>query len=146
MGGLVTLKCDRQMLQSLLDRELEPELAKKANRHLAECRECRQELSRLKLIWLELEQVEEIVVPPEISFLRQQAISVAKALSHTPEDEFSYWHTQKLAWEPLAVAITMLPGTQTVGATAKMIGSKVPAALEALGKKGLKAVFRRRSS
>lgn len=140
------MECNHEMLQAFLDRELEPEQAKRLKVHLSQCHECRQELSRLKLMWLELGQEEELVLPSELPFLRQQAISAAKALSQMPAGEFSYWQTQKLAWEPVAVAITMIPGTQTVGTAAKVIGSKIPAAVEALGKKGLKAVFRGRSS
>ena len=52
------MECNHEMLQLFLDRELEPEQAKELKKHLARCRECRQELSRLKLMWLELEQEE----------------------------------------------------------------------------------------
>ena len=68
------MECNHEMLQLFLDRELEPEQAKELKKHLARCRECRQELSRLKLMWLELEQEEELDLPPELPFLRQQAI------------------------------------------------------------------------
>lgn len=137
------MECNHEMLQAFLDRELKPELVKRMTTHLAQCPECRQELSRLKLMWLELGQEEELVLPSELPFLRQQAIYAAKALSQMPAGEFSYWQTQKLAWEPVAVAITMIPGTQAVGTAAKVIGNRIPAALEALGKRGLKALFRR---
>ncbi|MGE5543485.1 MAG: anti-sigma factor family protein, partial [Bacillota bacterium] len=44
MGGLATLECDYEMLQAFLDRELEPEQVNRLTLHLADCRECRQEL------------------------------------------------------------------------------------------------------
>ncbi len=139
------MDCNHDMLQAYLDRELEPQLIEKLTSHLTECRECRRELSQLKLMWLELAQEEEIDLPPELPFLRQQAISAGRVLSQMPDEEFSYWRTQKQAWEPFALAVSRIPGTQTVGNAAKMIGQSVPMALGALGRKGLKAVFRGRS-
>ncbi len=139
------MECNHEMLQLFLDRELEPEQVKELKNHLARCRECRQELSRLKLMWLELEQEEELDLPSELPFLRQQAITAARALSQMPVGEFSYWQTQKLAWEPVAAAITLIPGTRTLSRAARAIGSRIPSALEVVGKKGLKLVFRGRS-
>jgi len=139
------LECNHEMLQLFLDRELEPELVKELKNHLARCRECRQELSRLKLMWLELEQEEELDLPPELPFLRQQAITAAGALSQMSAGEFSYWQSQKLAWEPVATAITLIPGPRTLGRAARAIGSRIPSALEVVGKKGLRLLFRGRS-
>ncbi|MGI6514336.1 MAG: zf-HC2 domain-containing protein [Syntrophomonadaceae bacterium] len=139
------MECNHEMLQLFLDRELEPEQAKELKKHLARCRECRQELSRLKLMWLELEQEEELDLPPELPFLRQQAITAARTLSQMSAGEFSYWQSQKLAWEPVTTAITLIPGTRTLSRAARAIGSRIPSALEVVGKKGLKLVFRGRS-
>ena len=49
------IKCSTEFLQIFLDGEMEPVEIEAVRRHLGCCPFCRQELSRLRLLWLELQ-------------------------------------------------------------------------------------------
>lgn len=123
----MTLICNPEWLQAFLDHELDPEACNQLKKHLAGCRSCRQELSQLKLLWLELSHSEPMVVPPELSYLRQQVLESTRASrTKSREDSFSYWGTQKLAWQSLTLATAYLPGAGKLKEIPKSAGREVP--------------------
>jgi anti-sigma factor RsiW len=125
------MKCSVEALQAFLDGELEPVEAREIRRHLVCCPACRQELSRLRLLWLELEQEEETQVPPELPYMRQQAVARAcAARRHQKEGAgVSPWDAQKLAWQPALVGISQIPGPAQLGILARATIRRLPAVI-----------------
>lgn len=131
MGG-IELKCSTEALQAFLDGELEPVETKTIRHHLGCCPACRQELSRLRLLWLELEQAEEIEVPAELPFIRQQAVARARAARQETKGTsgVSLWDSQKLAWQPAMAGISQIPGPSQLGHLAKATLRGLPAVIQ----------------
>jgi anti-sigma factor RsiW len=116
-----------ELLQAYLDGELEEETARELGEHLAGCRSCRRELSRLKLLWLELGEEEETPLPPEWPYLRQQVVAAAMAAHRQPPERgLGFWETQRLAWQPFSLAAAYLPGTAGAVNLAKAAGRELP--------------------
>lgn len=143
------MKCDNELLQAWLDGELEDEKADKLSKHLAGCRNCRQELARLKLLWLELSQEEQIEIPPELPYLRQQVIakSTASRGKSNTGVKTNFWETQKLAWQPLGLAVSYMPVTGGIKKLAKAAGRELPdvliGSLLALGSLSRRKLFKK---
>ena len=129
------MKCSKETLQAFLDGELQQSEIEAVRRHLGCCSACRQELSRLRLLWLELQQDEKIEIPPELPFIRQQAIARAKAIIQETKDTedveqrpgISLWEAQKLAWQPALAGVSRIPGPRQLGRLAKATGRELPA-------------------
>lgn len=121
------MDCNPELLHAFLDHELDTDTANKLKKHLARCRACRQELSQLKLVWLELAQSEEVAVPLELPYLRQQVIEAART-SHkkTEGGKFSFWGAQRLAWQSLDLATAYLPGYGRFKEITKSASREVP--------------------
>lgn len=122
------MPCDFAVLQAFLDGELNEKDAGAVRRHLAACPACRRELSRLKLLWLELEQDEETEVPAELPFIRQQAIARAKAARRETEKPSGtgLWEAQKLAWQPVLAGASRIPGPRQLGRLVRVTGRGLP--------------------
>lgn len=125
------MKCGTEALQAYLDGELEPVETEAVRRHLGGCPACRQELSRLRLLWLELEQDEEIEVPPELPFIRQQAITRTRAARQEKAGApgVGLWKAQRLAWQPALAGASHIPGPRQLVRLAKVTGSRLPAVI-----------------
>ncbi|MGE5404665.1 MAG: anti-sigma factor family protein [Candidatus Saccharibacteria bacterium] len=127
------MKCDLEMLQMYLDKELDTRETAEVKEHLASCKACRQELSRLKLLWIDLGETDEIETSLALPYLRQQVISNTRVARQTGENA-SWWDTQKMAWRPLGYAASYLPGAGTMEESAKSLGRNLPgAAANSLG-------------
>ena len=129
MGG-IGLECSTETLQFFLDGELTTDETITIRHHLGDCPACRQELSRLKLLWFELGGEEENIESPMVlPYIRQQAIAIARAerqkLQGTPD--FSLWDAQKLAWQPAFTGVSQIPGLSTLGLFAKTTIRALPA-------------------
>jgi anti-sigma factor RsiW len=131
------MKCSSDELQVFLDGELGPAEVIAVRRHLGCCPACRQELSRLRLLWLELEQDDEIEIPAELPFLRQQAITRARNAMQKREGTpgIGLWGAQKLVWQPVLAGVSQIPGPRLMGRLAR-----------AAAERGLPAVIRGVSS
>jgi len=104
-------RCNIELIQGFLDGELDAVEEKELMAHLAVCTSCRQEYSRLKLLWLELACPEEIEAPAVLPYLRRQAITTAMGQrKKTGEKKLSFWESQKLAFNPLKYTMAYLPG------------------------------------
>lgn len=123
------MKCSTEALQAFLDGEMEPVETENLCRHLGCCPACRQEMSRLRLLWLELEQDEEIELPLALPFIRQQVIAKARAARQEIEGTsgVSYWNAQKLAWQPVLAGVSRIPGSRQLGRIAMTTGRGLPA-------------------
>lgn len=115
--------CNTDLIQGFLDGELDAAEEKELMAHLAGCMACRQELSRLKLLWLELACPEEIEAPAVLPYLRRQAITAAMGQRQkSDENKLSFWESQKLAFNPLKYSMAYLPGAgQLRGAAAAAV-------------------------
>lgn len=127
MGG-IALPCDFAALQAFLDGELNEKDAGAVRRHLAACPACRRELSRLKLLWLELEQPQDVDLPPELPFLRQQVVARAGTARKKAERAAGpgLWEAQRLAWQPVLAAASYVPGSRQLGRLARTTGRGLP--------------------
>ncbi|MDD2444181.1 MAG: zf-HC2 domain-containing protein [Desulfotomaculaceae bacterium] len=128
------MKCSTEVLQTFLDGEMEPVEIEVVRRHLGCCPFCRQELSRLRLLWLELGQGEEIEVPEILPFIRQQAVTRARAAGQEVEGTsgVSLWEAQKLAWQPVLAGIVQIPGSRQIGRLAMLTGRGLPTVIRGL--------------
>lgn len=123
------MKCSVEALQAFLDGELNTLETEAVRQHLGCCTACRQEMSRLRLLWLELEQYEEMEVPPELPYIRQQAVSRAVAARRQKEGGVSLWDSQKLAWQPALAGMAQIPGTSQLGILARTTIRSLPAVI-----------------
>jgi len=146
MGGL-KMKCSTEVLQAFLDGEMEPVEMKAVRRHLGCCPSCRQELSRLRLLWLELEQEEEIEIPEILPFIRQQAVTRAKAARQEAvgTSKVSLWDAQKLAWQPALAGVAQIPGPRQMGRLAMATGRGLPNVLRGISSFAGRITGRRRT-
>jgi|GEM_PF-4269243 len=98
--------------------------------HLAECLACRRELSRLRLLWLELAQPEKVPLPHELPHLRQQVLAAASPAHGEPgKEKSSFWNIQKLAWYPLCLTTAYLPGVGGARELVRTAGRELPGLL-----------------
>jgi anti-sigma factor RsiW len=105
------MACELEKLYLYLDCELEADVQKEVESHLSICRSCRQELARFKLLWLELAEPESIMLPPELPYLRQQAISLVKRSRADKTGEgFNLWGSLRVAWQPFLLGASFIPG------------------------------------
>jgi anti-sigma factor RsiW len=104
--------CNIELIQGFLDGELEAGAEKELMAHLAGCTACRRELSRLKLLWLELAYPYEAEVPASLLYLRRQAVTAAmRQVKRSVEKELGFWESQRLALSSWKYALAFLPGT-----------------------------------
>ncbi|OAT85220.1 anti-sigma factor family protein [Desulfotomaculum copahuensis] len=124
------MPCDAELLQAYLDGELSEQAARELKGHLAGCRACRGELSRLKLLWFELSRPEEVPLPPELPYIRQQVIAAAGPGRGGPAEERSgFWELQKLAWRPVTLTTAYLPGAGEIKELILAAGRELPGLL-----------------
>jgi hypothetical protein len=116
------MDCNLESLQTYMDDELDDFARQEMQKHLNSCRSCRQELSRLKLLWLELAGPETVTLPLELPYLRQQVItSTVRKQTREQKDSSGIWNALEMAWQPFLLGTSFLPGagliprlTQTV--------------------------------
>lgn len=138
--------CSSETLQAFLDGELELTETEAVRGHLGCCPACRQELSRLRLLWLELEQEDEVEVPAGLPFIRQQAVTKARSARQDIKrtSSVSLWDTQKLAWQPVLVGVSQIPGARQLGQLAKTAGRRLPVVIKGVTSIASKIISKRR--
>jgi anti-sigma factor RsiW len=105
------MNCNLESLQAYMDDELDDCAKQEIQKHLTSCRSCRQELARLKLIWLELAEMETVALPPELPYLRQQVItSIIRGRAGEQKDSSGIWETLEMAWQPFLLGASFMPG------------------------------------
>jgi anti-sigma factor RsiW len=105
------MDCNLESLQTYMDDELDDFARQEIQKHLNSCRSCRQELSRLKLLWLELAGPETVTLPPELPYLRQQVItSTVRKQTREQKDSSGIWDTLEMAWQPFLLGASFMPG------------------------------------
>ncbi|NPV93110.1 MAG: zf-HC2 domain-containing protein [Firmicutes bacterium] len=105
------MTCDRDRLQQYLDFELDAEGTRELERHLGGCRACRQELARLRLLWLELEEPESVEVPSALPYLRQQAVAeFVRAQEQPVQPGMTFRESMELVWVPAFRWASFMPG------------------------------------
>lgn len=121
------MQCNRESLQMYLDGEFDEEARKTIEVHLGQCRSCRQEIARLQLLWLELGQIDEMELPAELPYLRQQIIHQAmRSRQDSQSSEGSYWDAQKLAWQPAIQGASYFPGLGLLATVSRATGRQIP--------------------
>lgn len=140
------MKCSSETLQAFLDGEMELAETEAVRGHLGNCPACRQELSRLRLLWLELEQEDEVEIPAGLPFIRQQAVTKARAARQDIQktSSVSLWAAQKLAWQPLLAGVSQIPGTRQLGQLAKTAGRGLPGVIKGVSSIASKIISKRR--
>ena len=121
------MQCNQESLQMYLDGELDAQARKTMEVHLSQCRSCRQEIARLQLLWLELGQIDEVDLPAELPFLRQQIIHQAMlGRRDSTASEARYWDAQKLAWQPAILGASYFPGVTLIATMSRATGRQIP--------------------
>ena len=121
------MQCNQESLQMYLDGEMDAQAREKMKVHLGQCRSCRQEIARLQLLWLELGQTDEIDLPAELPYLRQQIIHQAvRSRQDNQSSETGYWDAQKLAWKPAILGASYLPGLGLLSNVSRATGRQIP--------------------
>ncbi len=132
------MECCVDMLQEYLDNELAEQKTAEVREHLASCRSCRRDLSEMRLLWADLGHCGDIETPSAISLFRQQAIYQAlkkpaeedhrNSVQHTWEqsNDWDFWASQRIAWQPLARAVEMVPGMDMLGSSGRTLAAAIP--------------------
>lgn len=116
------MNCDTDKLQMYLDGELNRTEKAVLERHLGSCPNCRREFGQMKLLWLELGEKEDLPIPVELPFLRQQLIY--RVLHQNPDrdhNRLSYWKSQKLVWQPFLWGAMQIPGLSLIPAASRQV-------------------------
>lgn len=121
------MECNQESLQMYLDGEMEREARKTVEVHLGKCCSCRQEIARLQLLWLELGQTNEMELPAELPYLRQQIIHQAmRSRQDKQSSEPGYWDAQKLAWQPAIMGASYFPGVGLLSTVSRVTSRQIP--------------------
>lgn len=120
------MDCDQELLQEFLDGELDPGTVRQIQAHLGTCVNCRREYSRQRRLWLELAQPEAVAAPPELPYLRQQAIAAVRLTPAESGTSIGFWEFQQLAWAPLGLATAYIPGSGVVKTMMKTAARELP--------------------
>ncbi len=121
------MQCNQESLQIYLDGEMDTQARKAVEAHLGQCRSCRQEIARLQLLWLELGQINEVDLPIELPYLRQQIIHQAvRSKQDKQSSQVGYWGAQKLAWQPAILGASYFPGLGLISDVSRATGRQIP--------------------
>lgn len=121
------MECNQENLQIYLDGEMDAQSRKTMEVHLGRCRSCRQEIARLQLLWLELAPTDEIDLPAELPYLRQQIINQAmRSRQETQNSELGYWDAQKLTWQLAIRGASYVPGVGLLSTVSRATGRQIP--------------------
>lgn len=75
MGGdTMTCQFDEMLLYEYLDDALDSEDKIKVSNHLSACPHCRQKLAEIKLMYYELDHLEEVEIPDALEAVKKDAI------------------------------------------------------------------------
>jgi len=137
------MDCNQENLQMFLDGELDIQNRKLMEGHLSQCRYCRQEMARLQLLWLELGQKDEVDLPPELPYIRQQIIrQVIRNRQDSHNSEVGYWDGQKLAWQPVILGASYFPGVGLLSTVSRAAGRQIPRLMSSTINLARRFVFR----
>lgn len=107
-------KLDPDLLQDYLDGAIEPLEKLVLDEHLKVCRECRKMLTELKLLFWELEDLDQLEIPPEVSLIHEK---VEKTLGQKVESENfnmgDLLNIQKNILDAQGKFIAYIPGLKT---------------------------------
>ena len=119
--------CNQENLQMYLDGELDDQTRRTVEVHLGQCCSCRQEIARLQLLWLELGQTDEMELPLELPYLRQQIIHQAmRSRQDSKSTAVGYWEVQKLAWQPAILGASYFPGLGLLSTVSRATSRQIP--------------------
>jgi len=115
---------DEMLLYEYLDNLLENEKKLQVERHLSACPSCRKKLSEIKLLYYELDNVEEIDIQIEVNQIREAVLEEAFIDRKVPIGE-KLQETKKIL-EEAPVISKVIPNKQNLSRAAKGIykGSK----------------------
>jgi len=68
---------DEMLLYEYIDKTLDADEKLIVDRHLSACPECRKKVAEIKLLYFELDNLEEVELPAEINEIRESVVSSA---------------------------------------------------------------------
>jgi len=115
---------DEMLLYEYLDDLLENEEKLQVERHLSACPSCRKKLSEIKLLFYELDNMDQVALPDEVSQIREAVLKDAFADRKVPLSE-KLSDTKKVL-EETPVIKNVIPNRENLSKAAKGIykGSK----------------------
>lgn len=122
-------KFDEFLLHEYLDGTIDPLEKIVLEEHLKNCTLCRKELTELKLLMWELESLDEMDIPPEITLLRTKALGELAPAENQNFGIKEFIHVQRNIFRQAASFLEAVPGIKS-GAAAIEKGIKdAPSAL-----------------
>lgn len=125
-------KFDEMLLYEYLDDLLDAEEKVLVSNHLSSCGECRKKIAEIKLLFYEIEHLEDIELPKEAASIRQSIVE--EAFENDPVSQLS-----KLASSVKKTAIAISPTKEQVGGAVKSVYHGSKKVYQALPKKEKKA-------
>lgn len=105
---------DQNLLHDYLENTIEPLEKIILLEHLKVCKECRQELTELKLLYWEFNSLPDIDLPIETMSVKESVINKIKKDQIKDNDKYSfknYISTQSSALESASIFLRFIPGT-----------------------------------
>ncbi|KXG73789.1 anti-sigma factor family protein [Thermotalea metallivorans] len=122
-------KFDEFLLHEYLDGTIAPLEKIILEEHLKSCTLCRKELTELKLLMWELESLDEMDIPPDITLLRTKALGELAPAENQGFGIKEFIHVQRNIFRHAALFLEAVPGIKS-GAAAIEKGIKdTPSAL-----------------
>lgn len=115
---------DDMLLYEYLDDILDTDTKLQVERHLSACPACRKKISEMKLLYYELDNLEELSVPEEVDLIRQEI--VADAFENPSLTTMEKLQKTKEMLEDTPVIGSIIPTKENLGKAAKGLynGSK----------------------
>jgi anti-sigma factor RsiW len=137
----MTCKFDEMLLHEYLDQTLDDDDKLTVERHLSACPECRKKLSEIKLLYFELDNLDDISVPSEVDSIRASIVSNAFENAKVPLTQRV--KDTKKALEETPVIGALVPTKAKMKSAAKGLYKGTKKAVEKLPKKEEKKKTRR---
>ena len=115
MGNMkLDCKFEPELLQKYVEGTIEPLEKVFVEEHIKVCRSCKKELTEIKLLFWELENIDEgeIEIPAEINNIREAVIDQVLDMETSGDRIKNFISHQKKALESMSTFINFIPGTE----------------------------------
>ncbi len=132
MGGVsVDCRFDRGLLQDYLDGAIEPIEKLFVEEHLKVCKKCKKELSELKLLFWDLEDLkkEETEIPPELPEMRKKVLDKLFENNEKSMGVEEFFSLQRKIASNAGLYLKLMPGAGKGERLLKESVKKAPAAV-----------------
>jgi len=115
---------DDMLLYEYIDKTLDSEEKLLVDRHLSACPDCRKKVAEIKLLYYELDNLEEVELPEEVHLIREEVVSSAFSDQKISATEKLKQTKKKLEKTPVVGALVPTKEKMTSAAKGLYKGSK----------------------